>query len=93
MVNARHGLSMARSSGGWSRWTPASPYLAALDTADRYDPACPPARSSVPKPLTSGAKAEDRFGKQDFVYLSKDVAYRCPAGEHLTWRSTALRTA
>ncbi len=40
----------------------------------------------VPKPLTSGAKAEDRFGKQDFVYLPKEDAYRCPAGERLTWR-------
>ena len=25
----------------------------------------------VPKPLTSGAKAEGRFGKQDFVYQPK----------------------
>ena len=23
----------------------------------------------VPKPLTSGAKAEGRFGKQDFIYV------------------------
>ena len=35
----------------------------------------------VPKPLTSGAKAEGRFGKQDFVYIPKDDVYRCPAGE------------
>ena len=40
----------------------------------------------VPKPLTSGAKVEDRFGKQDFVYLPREDAYRCPAGERLTWR-------
>src|SRR5271169_5412070 len=40
----------------------------------------------VPKPLTSGAKAEGRFGKQDFVYIPEDDAYRCPAGERLTWR-------
>jgi transposase len=40
----------------------------------------------VPKPLTSGAKAEGRFGKQDFVYLAGDDEYRCPAGERLTWR-------
>jgi hypothetical protein len=39
----------------------------------------------VPKPLTSGAKAEGRFGKQDFVYLPGRNAYRCPAGELLTW--------
>src|SRR5262252_8643649 len=40
----------------------------------------------VPKPLTSGAKAERRFGKQDFVYIPEDDVYRCPAGERLTWR-------
>jgi transposase len=40
----------------------------------------------VPKPLTSGAKAEGRFGKQDFVYLPEPDAYRCPAGETMTWR-------
>jgi BMFP domain-containing protein YqiC len=40
----------------------------------------------VPKPLTSGAKAEGRFGKQDFVYIVEGDEYRCPAGERLTWR-------
>ena len=40
----------------------------------------------VPKPHTSGAKAENRFGKQDFVYLPGEDVYRCPAGERLTWR-------
>ena len=32
----------------------------------------------VPRPLTSGAKADGRFGKQDFVYDPKEDAYRCP---------------
>src|SRR5271165_5519763 len=40
----------------------------------------------VPKPLTSGAKADGRFGKQDFVYDPGEDVYRCPAGEKLTWR-------
>ncbi len=40
----------------------------------------------VPKPLTSNAKAEGRFGKQDFVYLPQEDVYRCPAGERLTRR-------
>lgn len=40
----------------------------------------------VPKPLTSPAKAEGRFGKQDFVYEPDDDTYRCPAGEKLTQR-------
>ena len=38
----------------------------------------------VPRPLTSGAKADGRFGKQDFVYLAEEDAYRCPAGERLS---------
>ena len=45
----------------------------------------------VPKPLTSGAKAKGRFGKQDFVYRAEDDVYRCPAGETLTWRFTSRR--
>jgi transposase len=44
---------------------------------------------TLPKPMTSGAKAEGRFGKQDFVYLAEDDVYRCPAGEILTYRFTA----
>ncbi|HET9248111.1 MAG TPA: IS1182 family transposase [Xanthobacteraceae bacterium] len=43
---------------------------------------------TLPKPMTSGAKADGRFGKQDFVYLSMDDVYRCPAGEKLTYRFT-----
>ena len=41
---------------------------------------------TLPKPMTSGAKAAGRFGKQDFVYLTDEDAYRCPAGERLTYR-------
>ena len=43
---------------------------------------------TLPKPQTSGAKSDGRFGKQDFVYLAADDAYRCPAGEILTYRFT-----
>jgi transposase len=39
----------------------------------------------LPKPLTSGAKADGWFGRQDFIYLPKQDAYRCPAGETLKW--------
>ena len=39
-----------------------------------------------PKPLTSGAKADGRFGKQDFVYQPATDTYRCPAGDTLIWR-------
>lgn len=44
----------------------------------------------VPKPLTSPAKAEGRFGKQDFVYEPDDDTYRCPAGEKLTRRFASV---
>jgi transposase len=37
----------------------------------------------VPKPMTSGSKAEGRFGKMDFIYIAKADEYRCPAGEIL----------
>jgi hypothetical protein len=43
---------------------------------------------TLPKPLTSGAKADGRFGKQDFVYLREEDAYRCPAWERLPYRYT-----
>ena len=37
----------------------------------------------VPKTMTSGAKADGRFGNQDFVYLPELDAYRCPAGQNM----------
>ena len=42
---------------------------------------------TLPKPMTSG-KARGRFGKQDFVYLSDEDVYRCPAGEKLKYYYT-----
>jgi len=41
---------------------------------------------TLPKPQTSGAKAEGRFGKQDFVYNADHDSYRCPAGARLSYR-------
>lgn len=43
---------------------------------------------TLPKPMTSGLEARGRFGKQDFVYLSDEDAYRCPAGEKLNYHYT-----
>jgi transposase len=40
---------------------------------------------TLPKPMTSGAKAEGRFGKQDFVYLPEQDVYRCPSGNLLPY--------
>ena len=52
--------------------------------------ACEDAGISVtlPKPQTSSAKFEGRFGKQDFVYEAGTDTYRCPAGERLPYRFT-----
>ena len=43
---------------------------------------------TLPKPMTSNAKAEGRLGKQDFIYLADDDSYVCPAGHKLTYRFT-----
>ncbi|HET9359699.1 MAG TPA: IS1182 family transposase [Vicinamibacterales bacterium] len=43
---------------------------------------------TLPKPMTSGAKADGRYGRQDFVYIAEEDVYRCPAGERLTYRYT-----
>jgi transposase len=43
---------------------------------------------TLPKRMTSGAKSEGRFGKQDFVYLADENVYRCPAGEKLKYYYT-----
>jgi transposase len=43
---------------------------------------------TLPKPMTSGAKSDGRFGKQDFVYLPTEDVYRCPTGKKLTYRYT-----
>jgi transposase len=43
---------------------------------------------TLPKPMTSGAKAEGRFGKQDFRYVAEEDVYICPAGERLVYHFT-----
>jgi hypothetical protein len=45
---------------------------------------------TLPKPMTSGAKSEGRFGKQDFVYLPEEDVYRCPAAQRLKYSFTAV---
>ena len=44
---------------------------------------------TLPKPQTSGAKSDGRFGKQDFVYRPTEDVYICPAGEKLNYYYTA----
>jgi transposase len=43
---------------------------------------------TLPKPMRSGSKSEGRFGRQDFVYLTGEDVYRCPAKQKLTYRFT-----
>jgi transposase len=44
----------------------------------------------MPRPLVSGAKADGRFGKQDFVYLPDQDVYRCPSGAFLPRHMTTV---
>jgi transposase len=44
----------------------------------------------VPKPMTSGAKAEGRFSKADFIYLKRVDEYQCPAGERAIYRFSTV---
>jgi transposase len=41
---------------------------------------------TLPKPMTSGARAKGRFVKPDFRYVPAEDFYICPAGERLTYR-------
>ena len=43
---------------------------------------------TLPKPMTSNAKADGRFGKQDFRYVADQDVYICPAGETLAYHYT-----
>jgi transposase len=43
---------------------------------------------TLPKPMTSNAKAEGRFGKQDFRYVVEEDVYVCPAGARLGYSFT-----
>jgi hypothetical protein len=44
----------------------------------------------VPKSATSNAKAEGRFGRDDFNYDRQKDKYRCPAGDHLIHRMVTI---
>jgi transposase len=44
----------------------------------------------VPKSATSNAKAEGRFGRDDFIYDARKDEYRCPAGSRLIYRMTTI---
>lgn len=44
----------------------------------------------VPKPMTSGAKADGRFSNDAFIYDAAKNHYVCPAGETLIWRFSSV---
>ena len=44
----------------------------------------------VPKPMTSNAKAEERFDKSAFIYIAKADEHQCPAGERAIYRFTTF---
>ena len=46
----------------------------------------------VPKSVTSGATADGRFGKGDFIYDAGKNEYSCPAGERLIWRYATVES-
>jgi transposase len=44
--------------------------------------------TTLPRPETSGNRKKDMYVKADFAYEADADAYRCPAGETLTYRCT-----
>lgn len=44
----------------------------------------------VPKPMTSGAKADGRFNNDAFIYDAANNHYVCPSGETLIWRFSSV---
>ena len=42
----------------------------------------------LPKPRTSGNRANGQFDRSAFTYIDNDDEYECPAGERLTHRTT-----
>ena len=44
----------------------------------------------VPRPMTSGAKADGRYNKTDFIYDTETDEYKCPAGQRLIWRYASV---
>jgi transposase len=45
---------------------------------------------TLPKPQTSSATSEGRFGREDFIYQPDQDVYRCPADQLLIYRYTTI---
>jgi len=48
--------------------------------------------ATLPKPMSTGMRANGRFGKQDFRYVGDQDMYICPAGETLSFVSHKRET-
>ncbi|VVD33611.1 protein of unknown function [Paraburkholderia dioscoreae] len=46
----------------------------------------------LPKTQTSGAKADGRFDRADFIYIARDDQYLCPAGQRAIYRYTSFES-
>lgn len=96
VINLGHDRTSLASMGGQAREATGAQALTVLADRGYFSGpevlACEEAGivAVCPKPLTSGAKAGGRFGKQDFVYYAKNDTYRCPAGETMTRRFSSL---
>jgi transposase len=44
----------------------------------------------VPKSMTSNAKAQGRYSKEDFIYIAHDDEYQCPQGKRAIHRFTTM---
>ncbi|TDF94208.1 IS1182 family transposase [Paraburkholderia guartelaensis] len=62
-----------------------APEIKACDDAD--------IEALVPKSQTSGAKADGRFDRGDFIYIASDDQYLCPAGQRAIYRYTSVESA
>ena len=94
VTNAVHDRHQLSSMAGQAKEALGAETIEALADRGYYDGkeilACEQAgvTAYVPRFSTSNAKAEGRFGKQDFVYKADEDVYLCPAGQRLTYRYT-----
>jgi len=82
---AREAMGKVRLKAIADRWYYSGPELKACEEIG--------IAAIVPKPMTSGAKAEGRFDKSDFIYMARDDEYQCPAGQHAIYRFTGEEKA
>ena len=94
VTNQGHGRAQLANMAGQAKEAPGVDKLDAIADRGYFGSleilACEEAGVTVtlPKPMSSEAKANGRFGKEDFVYCAGKDVYRCPAGQDLAYRYT-----